>query len=242
MKKKDKDFSISKKVCTFARIRELNKNHQNMNKNEKFVITINRELGSGGRTVGEKLAAKLGVQFYDKALIMALEEKYNLTVEEIENLKGRNHSWWAEFARSFFLAEKAKTMYYNDISALDEPDVLTTDEMFETEKKILTDIAEDESCVIAGRLGFHVFREHPNHLSILIQSPMEQRIERVMRKQYLTYENAVKVIKKVDKMRENYVKKYAQTSRYDTRNYDLVISTAGHTEDEVVDLIMQYIQ
>ena len=58
-----------------------------MNKNEKFVITINRELGSGGRTIGRKLAEKLGVQFFDKALLMALEEKYHLTAEEIENLK-----------------------------------------------------------------------------------------------------------------------------------------------------------
>ena len=60
-----------------------------MNKNEKFVISINRELGSGGRTVGEILARKLGVSFYDKALIKALEEKYNLTAEEIEKLVGR---------------------------------------------------------------------------------------------------------------------------------------------------------
>ena len=51
-----------------------------MNKNEKFVITINRELGSGGRTVGRKLAEKLGVKFYDKALIKSLVEKYDLTV------------------------------------------------------------------------------------------------------------------------------------------------------------------
>ena len=185
-----------------------------MNKNEKFVITINRELGSGGRTVGEKLAARLGVQFYDKALIKALEEKFHLTVEEIENLKGRNHSWWAEFARGFLLAERAKSMYDN----------------------------EAESCIIAGRLGFSVFRNHPNHLSILIQAPMEQRIERVMRKQNMSRENAEKVIKKVDKMRESYVNTYAKTSRYDTRNYDLVISMAGHTEDEAVDLIMQYIK
>ena len=213
-----------------------------MNLNERFVITINRELGSGGRTVGRKLAERLGVPFYDKALINALQEKYHLTVDEIEKLKGRSHSWWAEFSRSFFLAEKVKTMYYNDISALDEPDVLTTDEMFETEKQILTDIAEEESCIIAGRSGFSVFRNHPNHLSILIQAPMEQRIQRVMKKQLLGREDAEKVIKKVDKMRENYVKKYAETSRYDTRNYDLVISMAGHTEDEVVDLIMQYIK
>ena len=55
-----------------------------MNKNEQFVITINRELGSGGRTVGRLLAEKLGVPFYDKAVVKALQEKYNLTVEEIE--------------------------------------------------------------------------------------------------------------------------------------------------------------
>ncbi len=213
-----------------------------MNKNEKFVITINRELGSGGRTVGEKLAARLGVQFYDKALIKALEEKFHLTVEEIENLKGRNHSWWAEFARGFLLAERAKSMYDNKVPALEAPDVLTTEEMFETEQHILRNIAEAESCIIAGRLGFSVFRNHPNHLSILIQAPMEQRIERVMRKQNMSRENAEKVIKKVDKMRESYVNTYAKTSRYDTRNYDLVISMADHTEDEAVDLIMRYIK
>ena len=66
-----------------------------MRRNEKFVITINRELGSGGRTVGRKLAEKLGVPFYDKAVINALEEKFNLDVDEIEKLKGRSHTWWA---------------------------------------------------------------------------------------------------------------------------------------------------
>ncbi|MBP5410251.1 MAG: cytidylate kinase family protein, partial [Prevotella sp.] len=57
-----------------------------MNKNEKFVITINRELGSGGRTIGKLLAEKLGVSFYDKALIKELEKKFNLDKEEIERL------------------------------------------------------------------------------------------------------------------------------------------------------------
>lgn len=55
-----------------------------MNKDEKFIITINRELGSGGRTVGRKLAEQLGVKYYDKAIIQGLTEKYGLTAEEIE--------------------------------------------------------------------------------------------------------------------------------------------------------------
>ena len=71
-----------------------------MKLNEKYVITINRELGSGGRSIGEKLAQALGVAFCDKALIQGLQEKYDLTIEEIERLKGQKHNWWADFQRS----------------------------------------------------------------------------------------------------------------------------------------------
>ena len=68
-----------------------------MNKNNKFVITINRELGSGGRTVGRKLAELLGVKYYDKAIVQGLTEKYGLTAEEIERLKAQEKpSWWSE--------------------------------------------------------------------------------------------------------------------------------------------------
>ena len=70
---------------------------------------------------------------------------------------------------------------------------------------------------------------------------MEYRIQRIMGKQNLTREEAEKVIKKVDDMRESYVKKYSGTSRYDTRNYDLVVNMEGKTEDEVVELILQFI-
>ena len=66
-----------------------------MNKNEKFVIVINRELGSGGHTIGRLLAEKLGVNYHDKAVISGLEEDFNLTKEEIERLKGTKNDCWA---------------------------------------------------------------------------------------------------------------------------------------------------
>ena len=214
-----------------------------MNKNEKFVITINRELGSGGRTIGKKLAERLNVPFYDKALIKALTKKYKLSVKEIEEMKGRNHSWWAEFKRAMNIgAEMGVSQYHYRAKFSDMPDMLTTDEMFSSEQEVLRGIATDESCVIAGRSGFFVFREHPNHLSILIQASMDYRIERVARKQNLTAEEARKAIEQVDKMRENYVKKYTGFSRYDTRNYDLVLRADGKTEDELVDIILQYMK
>ncbi len=218
-----------------------------MNKQEKYVVTINRELGSGGRTVGRMLAEKLGVEFYDKALIEALEKKYNLNIEQIEKLKGQNHAWWAEFARSMFGVDlgvpnygKMNAMYY--LAVMDFSDVKpTSKEVFESETEILKGIAEVESCVVAGRSGFYVFRDHPNHLNVFIQASMPYRVERVMRKQQITEEEAVKTIKKVDKMRENYVKKYTGLSRYDTRNYDLVVSADGKSEEQIVDIIMKYI-
>lgn len=213
-----------------------------MKRNQKFVITINRELGSGGRTVGRKLAEKLGVEYYDKALINNLEARYNLSVEEIEKLKGRSHGWWAEIKRTLFDSHgQAATANYALAVPGDKPFEPTSFDMYQAEKEILAGIAENESCVIAGRLGFHVFRTHPNHLSILIQASMPFRLERIMRKKHISEQEARKTIDMVDKMRENYVNEYAKTSRYDTRNYDLVITADGKTEDEIVDFIMAYI-
>jgi Cytidylate kinase len=212
-----------------------------MKLNEQFVITINRELGSGGRTIGKKLAEKLGVPFYDKALIQSLQEKYQLTTEEIERLKGQKHNWWADFKRSLkIMPSYAAPQLISGKTAI--PDFLITDDIFQSETEILKGIAADESCIIAGRSGFFVLRDHPNHLSILIQARLEYRINRLVEKRGISKKEAEKIINEVDTSRENYVKKYTGTSRYDTRNYDLVYNVEDHSEDEIVDLILRYIR
>ena len=168
-----------------------------MNKNEKFVITINRELGSGGRTVGRKLSEKLGVPFYDKAVIKGLMEKYHLSVGEIEKLKGQKQGWWADMKRKLMISPGSNVNYYIPKMG-SEPELLDTDEVFNAEKEILENMAAEESCVIAGRGAFYVLRNHPNHLSILIQASMPYRVQRVMRKQDVDEDEARKIIEKVD--------------------------------------------
>ena len=210
-----------------------------MNKNEKFVITINREMGSGGRTIGRKLAEKLGVEFYYKSVIKGLEKQFNLTAEEIEKQKGRERGWWAAIKRQLTGSVMSSNPFIPMVA--DAADQLDTDEVFKAETEILKGIAEEESCVVAGRSGFFVFRDHPNHMNILIQASMPHRIQRVMEKQNLTKEEAHKAIDKVDKMRENYVSKYTKSSRYDTRNYDLVLCMDKISEDDAVAIIMDYI-
>ena len=230
-------LSDSELLLTFAETIK----HTVMKLDEKYVITINRELGSGGRTIGEKLAKRLGVPFYDKALIQQLEKKYDLTSEELERLKGQKHNWWADFKRSLkIMPSFAAPQIIPGNTAM--PDFLVTNDIFKSETEILKGICADESCVIAGRSGFYVLRDHPNHLSILIQAKMEYRVKRLMGRRGISEEEAVKIIKEVDKARESYVNKYTGTSRYDTRNYDMVFNVENHTEDEIVDLIVHYIK
>ena len=204
-----------------------------MNLNRKYVITINRELGSGGRTVGRKLAEKLGVAYYDKALIQALQDKYHLSVEEIERLKGQEQGWWENFKRKMTFSDEDYNLNQTGIEA---------DSVFHTEIEFLKSIAKEESCVIAGRSGFYAFRDHPNHLSIFIQASMLSRVDRVAREQHMSKEEARMTIDKVDQMRENYVNDQARTSRYDTRNYQLVLSMDEISEDAAVEVILTYIR
>ena len=206
-----------------------------MNKNEKFVITINREVGSGGRTVGRKLAETLGVKYCDKAVIDGLTKKFGLTPERIEEIKAQKKSWWNDINNYY------QTLVNSTSQPMEAEVKLDNATMFETEKRIQQELAEQTSCVIAGRTGFMVFREWPNHLSVFIQASMDYRIKRIMDRQNVSMDEARDIIAKIDATREAYIKKYEDTSRYDTRNYQLVITMDGLTEDDAAQIILDYI-
>lgn len=214
-----------------------------MNTKEPFVITISRELGSGGRTVGRKLASELNVRYSDKNLINQLEDQFKLTASGIEQLKGKKKNWMADFIQLVAPVPKVKMLVDTDSKYIQEFRAdLTPDDLFRAESEILQGIAAEGSCVIAGRSGFFVLKDHPNKLDIFITASMEHRIERVMRKQQLSREEAVAAIKRVDEMRDNYVKRYVGTSRYDLRNYQLVLNMDNLSEDDAVKLILKFIK
>ena len=206
-----------------------------MNKNEKFVITINREVGTGGRTVGRLLAQKLGVNYYDKAVINGLTKKFGLTPERIEEIKAQKKSLWNDISTYYQTLVNSATM------PMEAETVLDNNTIFETEKHILQELATQASCVVAARTGFMVFRQWPNHLSVFIQASLEHRVQRIMRRQNVSEQQARDIIAKMDTTREVYIKKYEDTTRYDTRNYQLVITADGKTEEQIADLIMMYI-
>ena len=210
-----------------------------MNINEKFAITISREVGTGGRTVGHKLAERLDVRYCDKELIKKLKEMFGLDEAEIERVKAQKKNWLGdlfsrispEFGSEMFIPKGVEYA----------PDV-TSAEIFNYESKVLTSLADESSCVIAGRSGFFVLKDHPNKFDVFVHASRENRIARVMRKQELSETEAEEVIDKVDKARENYIQRYASTSRYDLRNYDLVLNMDYLTEDEAVEVILKAIK
>lgn len=209
---------------------------------EPFVITISREVGSGGRTIGRKLAAKLGVRFSDKELVDALQKKLNLTESSIEELKGKKKRWLDDFIQMVAPVPMSGMLVDGDSDYISEYNLsLTVNDVFEAEKEILNGIADQGSCVIAGRSGFFVLKGRPNKVDILITASRDKRIARIMEKQNLSHQKAEEVIDSVDKARDNYVKRYTGQSRYDARNYHIVLNMDYITEDQAVAMILSYL-
>jgi len=212
-----------------------------MNTKEPYVITISREVGSGGHTVGSILAKKLETRYCDKLLLEGLQRQFGLSASGIEKLKGEKKNWLADIINRVSPMPSAKALgldpYYTQEFRIN----VTTDDIYKAEVEILRGMAEMGSCVIAGRSGFFIFKDHPNKLDVFITASMEKRVERVMRKQDLSEESAVALIQGIDKARENYIQRYAGVSRYDARNYGLVLNMDTLSEEKAAELILAYI-
>ena len=209
---------------------------------EPFVITISREVGSGGRTIGRKLAEKLGVRFSDKELVDELQKKLNLTVDSIEELKGKKKRWLDDFIQMVAPVPMSGMLVDGDSDYISEYNLsLSVNDVFEAEREILNGIADEGSCVIAGRSGFFVLKGRPNKVDILITASRDKRIARIMDKQNLSRQKAEEVIDSVDKARDNYVRRYTGQSRYDARNYHIVLNMDYITEDQAVAMILSYL-
>ncbi|MBQ2171826.1 MAG: cytidylate kinase-like family protein [Bacteroidales bacterium] len=212
-----------------------------MKLNDPFVITISREVGSGGGSVGRKLAEKLNVNYINKQLIQALEERFNLTSSGIEHLKNKKKHWFTDLFEQVAPAPKATIKVGGYTFNREFQEAVTVEDIYEAEKEILNAIADEGSCIITGRSAFFVLKDRPNKVDIFITASKEARIERIMAKQEKTKEEAVKLIETIDNGRDNYVKRYTGLSRYDMRNYDLILDMDYLTEDEAVEKILTFI-
>lgn len=205
-----------------------------MNQNEHFVITINRQFGTGGHEVGAEIAKRLGVKLLDKQLLTAVAKELSVDDTAIQRLQLRNPSWWDDFTQ-FYRHYMAENEYH-----ISDRDSLSR-QFFDAQAAIIRRIAEQESCVIIGRCAFDIFKDYKNALKIFIHSRMETRIRRIVQRYGVSESDAKLMIVDNDYTRELYTKTFTGSEWYDARNYDLCLDVGKFGVNGAVDYIMKLI-
>lgn len=181
----------------------------------KYVITIGREYGSGGRFIGKLIAEKLGISFYDDELITKASDLSGISKSCLEN--------YDETKESAF--SYAQGLYGMDMS-LGQKVFLA---QFEAIKKI----AASESCVIVGRCADYVLRDYPNVVKVFICAPLEDKIQRAITYYNLSPSKAPGIISKKNKKRKSYYNFYTDKEWGKPSSYDLCVNSKDGVETAV---------
>ena len=198
----------------------------------KKLVTISREYGSGGRIIGELLAEKLKVPFYDKEIIdMAVEQSgYSREVIEGAELK----------AKSSFAYSLASALSFNEGTT---GSVLSVnDRLFLAQFQVIREIGDTGSGVIVGRCDDYVLREMPGVTNVFIYAEYEDRLKRAVEKYGDDPEKAEDIISTYDKARQNYYNYHTGMKWGEYKNYNLAINSSYISEEEAANLIVSYIE
>ena len=205
-----------------------------MNKNEKFVITINRQFGTGGHEIGAEIARRLNVKLFDKQILQEVAREFNIGADAVDKTESRIPSWRDDFAK--FYHDYVADHEYHETGR-----ELTTQELFDAQAEVIRKLADEESCVIIGRCAFDIFRDRPNVLKIFLHSPIETRIRRIVDKYGVSDADAKLMIVDNDYTRELYTKTFTGSEWYDARNYNISLDVSLFGVNGTVDYIMKMI-
>ena len=205
-----------------------------MEKDTPLVITISRQLGSGGAFVGQELAKALGISYADREIIDQAAQRLSMLDADLEKRDEKRLSFWQSFMCSLACTPEAYV----------KPQSLppTDRELFKIESEIMLRIARERSVVIIGRCGTYVLKGHPRHVSIFLHAENEFRQKRLEQFYGITPEEALKMIAQSDKERELYHRTMTGEKWTDASRYDLVMNTAKTGLDGCVRLILKYLE
>jgi len=184
---------------------------------KRTIITISREYGSGGRTIGILLAKELGIPCYDRAVIEKAAEKSGMSPEFIENVEERATS-------SFFFNLSQAT--YTSFTPVLTYEVHPTDRAFFAQAEVIREIAAHGSAVIIGRCADYILRDDPDAIHIFLHGDREDRLRRIIEEYGVPAQEAKEQLKQIDKGRANYYKSYTGGNWGDARRYDVCLNTS----------------
>lgn len=199
-----------------------------------YAINIGRQLGSGGREIGEKLANRLGIGFYDKELIHLASEQSGLCKELFEKADERASQtviggWFG--MRFPFMNE----------GTLPENDCLSNDALFKVQSDVIRRLANEKSCVFVGRCADYILRSHPRCANIFISASREARIDRLCRNKGVTPQEAEALIEKTDKKRAEYYNFYSYNTWGAASTYHLCVDSSALGIEETTSIIETFV-
>ena len=190
----------------------------------KRIITISREFGSGGRFIGEEVAKKLGVAYYDKDIIGKIAEQSGLSPEYIqENAE---------------LSPK-KGLFAYAFSGRDITGKSVGDMVYEAQRKIIMEIAEKESCVIIGRNADFILKDRDDVLNVFIHGDMPEKIQHIIDLYNVEEKEAVKMMADTDKRRMTNYNFYTEQKWGKASNYTLCLNSSQLGYDRCERIIME---
>ena len=198
------------------------------------IITISRQYGSGGHEVGERLAKKLNIPLLDKELIAMAAKQSGLSEEVFERAD--------EKAGSSLLYSMVMGNYTfgSRITGVNEMPI--NDKLFILQSDIIKKAAAEGPCVIVGRCGDYILREHENVFHVFIHANTEARVKRIVGKGLCEEKKAEDFVTKRDKQRANYYNFYSNKRWDDLSNYHLTIDSSHFDIDQIVDLLIAAVQ
>lgn len=202
-----------------------------MEKN-KTIITIGRQLGSGGRTIGKKLAERLGIAYYDRELINLASKESGICGEFFEKADEKTSGGLLKaFAMGFSMNS---AIFQNN-------DYLSNESLFQIQSDVIRKVAAEGSCVLVGRCADYILRDESNCLNEFVTARMEDRIKRVLEYNNDLKENEVEeFINKADKSRSAYYNYYTDKVWGAAASYDLCVNSSYYGIEATVDYILTF--
>ena len=191
------------------------------------IITISREFGSGGRFIGEEVAKKLGIAYYDKNIINEIAEKSGLSPEYIQEnaeLSPKRGLFAYAFAGRDITGKSVEDMVY------------------EAQRKVILDLAEKESCVIIGRNADYILKDRDDVLNVFIHGNMPEKTQRIIRLYNVDEKKAVKMMADTDKRRMTNYNFYTEQKWGKASNYTLCLNSSQLGYDRCEKIIMECIK
>ena len=193
----------------------------------KRIITISREFGSGGRFIGEEVARKLGIAYYDKNIISQIAEKSGLSPEYIqENAE---------------LSPK-KGLFAYAFSGRDITGKSVEDMVYEAQRNIILELAEKEPCVIIGRNADYILKDRDDVLNVFIHGDMLEKIKRITGLYNVKEKEAVKMMADTDKRRRTNYNFYTDQNWGKASNYTLCLNSSQLGYDRCEMIIMECVK